>query len=468
MIRQREGLPSILAAAGLLALPLPFGGVTPWAFAASLAGSFLLLAVALAFPLSSAPRLTPLAKVAPAAAALALLALLGWGQSLPWPAAVVKIISPEHARLFAQAATLAGREQGSAALSLAPAVSRSTALLFLAAAACLLAGALIGRGRRGRRLCSLAFVVAVMIQLMIGLSDFVAGRSTIWGVEVPSAPGRFHGTFVNPNHFATYVGMALPCLFAWVWWSARRASQEGQTEGAGERRLLRLAPPLWLWLLFFAGLTMSASRAAMLAALFAVALQGALLAYYYRRWRLALGGVAVALAGLGAGLWLGMNRGLHRLVETNPFDVSMGSRLEAWQATVELWRRFPWLGSGLGTFRHGFPLVQPRSLGREWWHAHSDYLELLATAGVVGVLVLAWGCWTLIRRLWRSFRHGERSEDRAVALAALGALAASGIHEALDFGMTMPANALSLALLCGLAAGVATRDGDRGEPPRRE
>ena len=464
MIRQREALPSILAAVGLVILPLPFGGVTPWAQTASLVGAFLLLALALAWT----PRLAPLAKVVAPATALALIALLGWGQSWPLPAALVHIVSPEHARLFAEASSFTGRAQGSLALSLAPATSRDTALLFLAAAACLLAGALIGRERRGRRLCSLAFVAGALIQWMIGLADFVAGRSMIWGVTVASAPGRMHGTFVNPNHFATYLGMALPCLFAWAWWSARRASLAGMAAGGRQRRWFLVAPPLALWILLFAGLTMSASRAAMLAALFAVALQGALLAYDYRRWRLAFGGFAVAVVGLGAGLWLGMNRGLHRLVEINPFDVSMGSRLHAWRATVALWRRFPWLGSGLGTFRDGFPLVQPRTLGREWWHAHSDYLELLATVGVVGALVVVWGGAMLVRRLWRNFRHGERSEDRAVALAALGVLAATGIHEALDFGLTMPANALSLALLCGLASGVATQDGDRGDAPRRE
>ncbi len=460
MIRQGERLPEILAAVGLLILALPFGGVTPWAFTASLVGSFLLLAFALALT----PKLKPMVTVRTPAAALALLALLGWAQSWSLPAAVVRLVSPEHARLFTEAASLAGREQGAMSLSLAPALSRSTALFFLAAAACLLSGALIGGGRRGRRLCALAFGGAVLIQLLIGLPDVLAGRAMIWGVEVPSAPGRLHGTFVNPNHFATYAGMVLPCLFAWAWWSVRR----GMEEDKGARRLLRIAPPLGLWLVVFAGLTMSASRAAMLAALIAVALQGALLAHHYRRWKLALTAAALALIGLTAGLWLGLSRGLSRLVETNPFDVSMGSRLAAWSGTLDLWRRFPWLGSGLGTFRDGFPLVQPRTLGRDWWHAHNDYLELLATAGVVGVLALLVGGVALIRRLSQNFRQGERSEDRAAALAALGVVVAIGIHEALDFGLTMPANALTLALLCGLAAGVATDVGRRGGAPRRE
>ncbi len=42
-------------------------------------------------------------------------------------------------------------------------------------------------------------------------------------------------------------------------------------------------------------------------------------------------------------------------------------------------------------------------------------------------------------------------------LAAFGALTAVGIHELLDFGLTIPANAAALAAVCGAAAGVQVR-----------
>jgi hypothetical protein len=48
-------------------------------------------------------------------------------------------------------------------------------------------------------------------------------------------------------------------------------------------------------------------------------------------------------------------------------------------------------------------------------------------------------------------RDGERSEDRAAALAALGALAAVAVHSCFDFGLSMPANSATLAIILGAA-----------------
>jgi hypothetical protein len=45
----------------------------------------------------------------------------------------------------------------------------------------------------------------------------------------------------------------------------------------------------------------------------------------------------------------------------------------------------------------------------------------------------------------------ERSLDQAVLLAAMGAVIATMVHSLLDFGLTMPANAALLCILCGLA-----------------
>jgi O-antigen ligase len=139
------------------------------------------------------------------------------------------------------------------------------------------------------------------------------------------------------------------------------------------------------------------------------------------------------------------------MLATMPFDVSLAARRQAWAATLDLWRLFPIAGSGLGTFRDAFPLVQPATLDGTWWHAHSGPLELLATTGLAGLGLVAAGLAALVLRLVVVLRRGRRSEDRASGLAVLGALAAVGVHEWFDFGLTMPANALTLAVLAGAA-----------------
>jgi hypothetical protein len=56
-----------------------------------------------------------------------------------------------------------------------------------------------------------------------------------------------------------------------------------------------------------------------------------------------------------------------------------------------------------------------------------------------------------VTRLLPVLRDGERSEDRGAALAALGALAAVAVHSCFDFGLSMPANSVTLAIIVGAA-----------------
>ncbi|MEO1370126.1 MAG: hypothetical protein AAFX50_23330, partial [Acidobacteriota bacterium] len=60
------------------------------------------------------------------------------------------------------------------------------------------------------------------------------------------------------------------------------------------------------------------------------------------------------------------------------------------------------------------------------------------------------------RRLWKVYRRGRRSEDRAGGLAVLGAATAALLHSFVDFGLTIPANAFALATMVGLACGTLT------------
>lgn len=446
MIRHSGVALTVLLGALLLWAPLPFGGVTAWAEASLEALAFCALALAMASidgPADLRPALLP-------AAALAAVALFGWLQAMPWPAAMVSRLAPGHARLHDQAAALLGAAAaGPARLSLAPAATGAAVLAWAAAAACLLAGAAAGRRRLRRRWLGGVVVVAALVQVFFGARNANAGERTLWGVEVPIAASRLRGTFFNPNHLALYLEIALAVVFAWGWWAARRA----RAEVAIDRRVLSLALPVLVWLTLFAGLSFTASRGGLAAALAGVVVQGLLLAAVQRRWAPALLGMAAVAAGLAAALAVGLQAGAARLLATAmPSDVGMGARRQAWSATLALWRAFPVTGTGLGTFRDAFTLVQPADLGGTWWHAHSGPLELLATTGPAGPLLVGAGLVALALRLLAVLRRGRRSEDRAAGLALLGALAAVGIHEWLDFGLTIPANALTLAVLAGAAS----------------
>jgi O-antigen ligase len=445
MIRHSAVALTALLAVLLFWAPLPFGGVTTWAEASLEILAFCALALAMA----AMDRPADLRHVAWPAAAVAGVACLGFLQTLPWPEGLVSFLSPGHARLHDQAVALAGAAAaGPARLTLAPQATCAAAFTWLAVAACLVAGGVAGRRRFRRRWLAGAVLLGAVVQVFYGARAANAGETTLWGIEVPISAARLRGTFFNPNHLAMYLEIALALAFAWGWWAVRRA----RAELAIDRRVLSLAPPAMVWLTLFAGVAFTGSRGGLMAVLAGLVVQGMLLATVQRRWAPAVLGAAVAAAGIAAVLALGLQSGPARMLSTLPFDVSFGARRQAWAATLALWRSFPITGSGLGTFRDAFTLVQPAGLDGTWWHAHSGPLELLATTGLIGPLLVGAGLAALLLRLLAVLRGGRRSEDRAAGLAALGAIAAVAVHECFDFGLTMPANALTLAVLAGAAA----------------
>jgi hypothetical protein len=307
-----------------------------------------------------------------------------------------------------------------------------------------------------------ALGASVLFQVLFGAQQWLARSSTLWGIELPALGPRLRGTFVNPNHAALYFEIGLVALFAYLWWSARRAAR---AEGA-EERLLRLGLPLVAWLATFAALAFTRSRAGLLAALVAIAAQGAWIGTRKGRLWLAASGVAAGLAGVALVGWIGFEEGLGRLIGATPEGLAAGSRLHAIRATAALWADFPLLGAGLGAFRAAFPLVQPADAPGLWRHAHCDWLELGATAGAIGIALLVVGLVPVVRRLAELLVHGERGEDRAAALAATGALVVAGLHSWVDFGLTIPANALTLAVVVGAA--LAARSAPAGEAAGRD
>lgn len=462
IIRHRPSLAGALLALLVVLVPWFFGGIAPFSVLVPIFGAGALL-LALGLEWRTPQRLgRALGLAAGPAAALAALGLLGLGQALPLPAGLVAGLSSQRAELGRDAAaSLSGDASAPVlSLSLAPAASVAAALLFLGLAAVFLATLTVARERVDRRLLLASVLAVAVAQVIFGAPRWVARATTLWGLTLPGDATRLRGSYVNANHLALLLLLGLTLAFAWGAWAARRASQEPSLE----RRLTVLAAPVGLWLLLFAGLAFTQSRAGLAAAIAGTVVQTLCLGLD-RRWRwLGLGATLALLAvGLGVTVWLGGGAGFERLAGTSVYDLTLNSRRVVYDSTFDLWQRFPFFGSGLGSFRDAFPLVQPADLPGSWAHAHNDPLELLATAGLLGVTLLGFGLWSVIRRLRKVLAAGRRSEDRFGALAALGALAAVGVHEGLDFGLTLSANAVALTVL--LAAAAAARCQPPSAPP---
>ena len=436
-------------AAFVLFLPLPFGSVLPWSHTVVQVTAFLLLAVAAIV----SPRLADVRPAVLPAGCIASIALLGAIQASAVPPAIVRNLSPEHARLQAGAAEVtrvAEVERGVAStLSLNPAASRTAALTWLAVAAGMLAAAAASTERSGRRVLTFSLLTSALFQVMLGATNLSLSPAAIWGMQVPNGPLRLRGSFINPDHLALYLELALAVAFAWGWWAVRRAGYDSSLD----RRIALLAPPAIVWLTLFVGLAFTGSRAGLIAAFVAIAVQGLLVALHRKRWRLGAAGIVSGLVGIGAVAFIGLQQGLGRWLATSQYEVTWSDRLEVYRHSFGLWQRFPLTGTGLSTFRAAFTLVAPPELRSSgwYWHAHNDLLEILVTMGLVGAALVVVGLAVAVSRLVRLLGAGERSEDRAAALAALGALTAVAVHSCFDFGLVMPANSVTLAIVVGAA-----------------
>ena len=453
MIRQSSPLATAATFFLLLIVilgPLPFGGIL------MRERTFLgLCAVAaLMAMLLVSPRLEGWQRWGLPAAALGAIGILGLLQSVAWPSGWVRSLAPELGADWDRAGQLLATSYDRMGLSVAPEVSRVVGDHWLAVAACFSAAALVGADRRRRRILAAGYLTIASFQVLYGAENWFGRDGRIWGIEVAGEADRLRGTYVNSDHLAMLLSIAVAGVAAWWWWGLRRSSRGVPLE---QRLLLGMMPGLAFFLIF-AGALFTGSRAGLLALLGALTTQALLLASMTRRWQIGAAVLGTMGAGLGFFAVVGWESSLSRFLSTSAYEIAWNTRFDTYRASWELFLRSPWTGTGLGTFRQAFPAVQPPELRGTWTHAHNDVLELLVTTGVIGASIALVGFIACIVQLWRVCHRGPRSEDRALGLAAAGALVAVLVHSLLDFGLTIPANAFAFVILVGMALGVQPVD----------
>jgi len=168
------------------------------------------------------------------------------------------------------------------------------------------------------------------------------------------------------------------------------------------------------------------------------------------------------LAGVGTSVILvGGEETISRL-ESTPTEFSARTsgppkvlRPQIWQATLKLIKDHPIVGIGFA----GYSMAIPRYLDAsgEWnlERAHNDYLELLASGGLIGA---ALGVWFLVIFVQAAREHllGASLFFRAVRCGALAGLFAVAVHSLFDYGLQITINSLVCLTLIVLAVKVCS------------
>lgn len=430
----------------LVTVPFQWGGVLP---AGKLTTELFAFAIVTMILVSRAP-LRGLRTVALPLAALGLLVLLGAVQLAPLGSAAIEAIAPFSSRVYAETnAILAtwGRAPVTPRISIAPYETKSAALVIAAYAALLAASVVLLQSRRRRRV----FVAVVLLNAIV---------HAMWATASfgPRESGRISGPFVNPNHFAGWLEIALGVGFALLWREVlyNRERGRGAKDRAEtiERRMMPVSASILAWGVVAIGIGLTKSRggiAAAVAATFLVTVIALMHHTAQRRARLALALGAVLLAAVALTALVARDEPVIRYLESDPREIGADTRVTLWRTSLDAWRLSPHVGTGLGTFREAYRHVQPRELKALVEQAHSDPLQLLVTAGWAGFALGALAIVStivILARLWKSQPHRE---EGAFALGGLGAIACLLVHGLVEFNFSIPAIPATLACVAGMA-----------------
>src|SRR5204863_10182740 len=114
-------------------------------------------------------------------------------------------------------------------------------------------------------------------------------------------------------------------------------------------------------------------------------------------------------------------------------------RDEVARYALRMWKDFPLVGSGLGSFPAVFPRYSAEGTVLSYTHAHNDYLEFAAEAGVLGLAML--GLMVLMSFLVALRAQYLRRDPvmRGISFASLMGIIALMIHSSVDFNLQIPA-----------------------------
>jgi len=377
-------------------------------------------------------------------------------QIIPLPPQIVRFLSPKAFELYSQ--TIPGYEKGALwrSLSIYPHATRITLIKCIAyAGVFFLITQDIREGKRIKRLV-IALMCAGSFEAIYGLYSYFGKNYSIFGFSKIHMTGPATGTFVNRNHFAGYLGMI---VFISIGYLLSKVPVKIRKEYGLKQGLINLfnsakTPESGIVLIMIItmilGIVFSLSRMGVFSFVVSILLLILLALLHKQRRIVSLIFIIFALA-LSVSLWYGLDPLIER------YHQSAGSyinRAVVWEATWRLIKDFPVTGSGLGTYADIFQRYKPKDFSHLlliYDHAHNDYLEIVSEVGMIGILPILFGGIYLLVVLFKKWNGSENGFSRQISLGGIGAMFYILLHSLTDFNMHIPANAMTLFIIMGIA-----------------
>ncbi len=325
-------------------------------------------------------------------------------------------------------------------ISLDPFWSRVTALHIFALS--ILFAVSLSTIDRAKRIDKIVKVITIFgfAYAFFAILQSVLSPTKIYGIYERQYAAPF-GSFVNRHNFAAYINMAMALPLGMLFSGAV----------AKDKRLLYITSVA----LMGVSLLLSGSRGGLVSfvAMFLVILF--FTTGTKSRKKLFIKGALAAGLGIAifAGtIFVGGDTSLSRLSGDQGDKKGIGSdRAQIWKVTLQVIGDNLPFGSGLGAFGRAYTIHDDKSGLANVEQAHNDYLQIVADAGIPGILLGAFFLFLLIRMGFRSVKI-ENNFRRAVALGAFAGCVAVLVHSLFDFVLHVTAVSILFIVLMAILA----------------
>jgi len=417
--------------------------------------------------------------------------LLGWIQVTPLPDSIVSVVSPVSAQAWEHAAQALQRPLPKT-ISVTPGETwAATYHLFLMTMIFVITGE-ISRDRRKAWLISSGLGLVGFLVLLWGVTEWIVQRDIIYtapwmrwpfGYKNPTvAPwqtaafgrvqmtavggisystpywvvGDMFGPYLVSNHFAGCLELTLPVLLAvLLWLSSRMKSQSGSLRYV-VASLVALLPVVAI-LVVGLGARSRAGTAGLLLGFVWVVWHGLpdrfrkLGCYVFAMTAIILFSLFVSSYCAKELLAFG-----HRVGMGLPLSALMGLvggaewRITQWLVCLRIFQASPWFGLGLGSYRVASPYYTSSEVRTAF--AHSDFFQLLAESGLVGMLISTLLV-ILTVAMWLRQRKATLDQQTPLLMGLEGCLIGFLPHGLVDWNLHVPANGFLFAVVLGLFCG---------------
>jgi hypothetical protein len=190
-----------------------------------------------------------------------------------------------------------------------------------------------------------------------------------------------------------------------------------------------------------------------------------------------IGALIMMLIMIGAGVWwIGADPVIRRFENSEFMPARMDadrrgetffeSRGWIWRDTAAMIRDKWTTGVGLGAYPTAYPIYDSLDGTLVVKHAHNDYLQVMADAGILGAAIALWFIFLVMRDIFRASSHESRAMS-GLALGAGGGIFALLVHSLFDFNFQIPSNALLFLVMTSIVSQIAVEAKKSGAKPNR-